>query len=520
MKNKIYLLLLLMVLAACRSDYLQDAEQRNDLINNGLITKIISLNESKHKTKLLLELSNSKEMLSKPSIKNTLGKTVNYGDSVSINTDHVVYIENGNYHNYIFKINRTNSQVNEPIENLLLTPLPDGSYKEYLIEYFITEQEQLLFESGGWTIPQNKIRMRQLTAGTYNNGGLIQTLSLQNCQMVFVGSYYTVCDGHLKHSNGEASAPNGPCEADHPSTFVILYQEQCESIAEPPPIGSTPTIPGTPGDTPGGGGETCPDCPPTEPTECIQIPTDPTDPSTGIGENGCTPVLPIIPILTDPKPQTPCEKTKTLMQRPEIQAKVADLKQHAGPNEKGYKFMKDGTPPQDAPPAPNSNYAVNIGDPSLLEGYHHTHPETGMFSATDIGNVIKIAKFITAGSSLSINDAWAGMIGPGGSHYIIRFTGTFSDLQGTNFTEAQLKGWDANQLSLSINYKQNKPIYQETVNGKTILNNKGREALYFATIKMMNLENKVTLMEIDENGNVSTIKQNTDGTTTAVPCLL
>lgn len=46
------------------------------------------------------------------------------------------------------------------------------------------------------------------------------------------------------------------------------------------------------------------------------------------------------------------------MQRPEVQAKVTDLKQHTGPNEIGYKFMKDGTPPQEAPPALNSNYAV------------------------------------------------------------------------------------------------------------------------------------------------------------------
>src|SRR5690606_1159510 len=324
MKNKIYLLLLFVVLAACRSDDLQDVEQRNAQLTKGLITKIISLNESKHKTRLLSELSNSKQMLSKPSLKNTLGKTVNYGDSISINTDHVVYIENGNYHNYIFKINRTNSQVNEPIENLLLTPLPDGSYKEYLIEYFITEQELQLFESGGWTIPQNKIGMRQLTSGTYNNGGLIQTLSLQNCQMVFVGSYYTWCSGNA-HNNGEGA---DVCPATTKSQFVILYQEQCESIDEPPPPGSTPTVPGTPGDTPGGGdGTLCPDCPPTEPTECIQIPTDPTDPSTGIGENGCTPVLPIIPILTDPKPQTPCKNLKAAFADEKFKAKFDILTQ-------------------------------------------------------------------------------------------------------------------------------------------------------------------------------------------------
>ncbi len=142
-----------------------------------------------------------------------------------------------------------------------------------------------------------------------------------------------------------------------------------------------------------------------------------------------------------------------------------------------------------------------------------------MFSSTDIANVIIIAKSITAGSSLSINDAWVGMIGPGGSHYIVRFTGSFSDLQGINFTEPQLKVWLGKQLSEAVNYTQNKPIYQETVNGKTLLNNKGREALFFATIKMMNLENRVSLLEIDQNGNVSTIKQNQDGSTNSIPCL-
>jgi hypothetical protein len=249
----------------------------------------------------------------------------------------------------------------------------------------------------------------------------------------------------------------------------------------------------------------------------VEIISDPTQPSTGTGENGCTVALPIIPILSDPKPETPCEKTKALMQRPEVKAKVADLKTHTGPNEKGYKFMKDGTPPQEAPSG-SDNYSVKLGDPSLLEGFHHTHPETGMFSPTDIGNVIKIAKFVTAGSSLSINDAWGGMIGPGGSHYIVSFTGSFSDLQEINFTEAQLDEWDKLQLIKKINWEQYNANYQEVVNGKTRLNAKGREALFFTTIKMMNIENKVTLQKIDENGNVFTLKENLDGTTTSVPC--
>lgn len=515
-RNAGTVVLLLFAVAACRTDYLQDAEHRDVQLNKGLITKIISLNESKHKTRLFSELSESKQLLSKQSAKNALGKNVNYGDSVSIDTDHVVYIENGNYHNYIFKINRTNVQTNEPIENLLLTPLPDGSYKEYLIEYFITKQEQQLFESDGWEIPKSKIIMRELTSGTYNNGELIQTMSEQNCLWTTVLVGYTTCSGNLGHHNGEGS---NVCHGEIKSQPVYASYWQCESIAEPPPTGSTPTVPGTPGDTPGGGdGTSCPDCPPTEPTECVEIISDPTQPSTGTGENGCTVALPIIPILSDPKPETPCEKTKALMQRPEVKAKVADLKTHTGPNEKGYKFMKDGTPPQEAPSG-SDNYSVKLGDPSLLEGFHHTHPETGMFSPTDINNMVQIARSISANSNLTINDAWAGMIGPGGSHYIISFTGSFSDLQNISyFSEAQLETWLGNQLSMSVDLTQNHPSFQEVINGKTYLNNKGRAALFFETLKLMELQNIITLQEIDQYGNAFIIKQNTDGSTIAVPC--
>lgn len=299
--------------------------------------------------------------------------------------------------------------------------------------------------------------------------------------MVFVGSYYTVCDGRLKHSNGEASAPNGPCEADHPSTFVILYQEQCESIAEPPPIGSTPTIPGTPGDTPGGGGETCPDCPPTEPTECIQIPTDPTDPSTGIGENGCTPVLPIIPILTDPKPQTPCDNTKTLMQRPEIKAHTKSLdSQSKAKNEKGYKVSITGVV---SPLIDGEEHRVNLGSATGQQGGGHNHTPDGikMFSATDIG--AKLLSYVVNYQESDYQNAFFQMVGsdasgscPGGwcyRNYIIRFTGNAQDLN--IFLNAN---YDFKEL---INQQKRRELYLQTNSSNTvspysnILTNEGLE---------------------------------------------
>ncbi|WEK69138.1 MAG: hypothetical protein P0Y62_14960 [Candidatus Chryseobacterium colombiense] len=56
---------------------------------------------------------------------------IDYGNGVSIDTDDVIYIENGpHYYTYTFHIKRDNAPEDAPLENLLLSPLPDGSYRE------------------------------------------------------------------------------------------------------------------------------------------------------------------------------------------------------------------------------------------------------------------------------------------------------------------------------------------------------------------------------------------------------
>ena len=106
MKNKLgYLLMVLLVLAACRTDQLQEEKARNEASESMLRSKIISLNESVHKNKIAPLLSRLKQSYKN----NKTGKNVSFGDSISINTDHVVYIENGpNYHTYTFNIIRNN----------------------------------------------------------------------------------------------------------------------------------------------------------------------------------------------------------------------------------------------------------------------------------------------------------------------------------------------------------------------------------------------------------------------------
>jgi len=135
-----------LTLFSCQNDLIPEQEAHSNSSKFQLTSKRISLNQSKHKVKLLPELEKAKRGFE---AKNTAGKVVQYGNGVSINTDDVVYIENGpNYHTYTFRIDRQNAPADAPIENLVLTPLPDGSYKELLVTYTLTPAEKQQLRQG------------------------------------------------------------------------------------------------------------------------------------------------------------------------------------------------------------------------------------------------------------------------------------------------------------------------------------------------------------------------------------
>ncbi|PTT77237.1 MULTISPECIES: hypothetical protein [unclassified Chryseobacterium] len=133
----IMLMALAFLLQGCRTENMNDESASTGAINKfQLSSKRISLAESKHKLQLIPEISKATTFLkSKVS-----GKTIN---NISIDTDHVTYIENGpNYHTYTFNIIKENTEENAPVENLVLTPLPDGTYKGLIFRYNFTKQEK------------------------------------------------------------------------------------------------------------------------------------------------------------------------------------------------------------------------------------------------------------------------------------------------------------------------------------------------------------------------------------------
>ena len=131
MKKNLFLRLCLMMAVvlltfSCRQDILHEQETYHNTSAFQLTSKRISLSESKHKAKLTAELSKAKDEFKAFAKKNKQGKTVNFGDSISVNTDEVIYMENGpNYHTYTFSIRRNSPLANNPVENLVFTPLPE-----------------------------------------------------------------------------------------------------------------------------------------------------------------------------------------------------------------------------------------------------------------------------------------------------------------------------------------------------------------------------------------------------------
>ena len=225
-------------------------------------------------------------------------------------------------------------------------------------------------------------------------------------------------------------------------------------------------------------------------------------------------------ILPGIKPKTPCELTKELMEDQDVQTSVKDLEDNlpASTTERGWKFMKDGTPPQQT--TENTSHSVKIGDPSLLNGCYHTHPLAGvhMFSPQDIVTLISIARFQ---SSASISNAFSGLIASSGTHYVMRFTGSFSQIQALPYPYDVIKVsvWNVRAIKLKDTLLSD-PTGQYGSEANNKLNSKGEQKLFFDMLEMMDLQNHITLQKIEKDTSdpnniknvVKEVNQNSDGT--------
>ncbi|MCY1661422.1 hypothetical protein [Chryseobacterium sp. SL1] len=217
-------------------------------------------------------------------------------------------------------------------------------------------------------------------------------------------------------------------------------------------------------------------------------------------------------------PKTPCEKTKNLLTKPDVQAVVSNLKNHLSSGaggEKGWKFNKVGNPTETSN---NSEHSVTVGDPSLINGTYHNHTGTkvDIFSATDIATLIEIARYQSIGNA---GNAFSGLVAPNGIHYVIYFNGSHADLPPSgSYSETDIKVWEIKMLRMKDNLLNDSNFYN-MINGTKVLNEKGLEQIFFSVLQKMGLQDKIVLQKIDNLTNkILNIEQSSDGTIITASC--
>ena len=259
---------------------------------------------------------------------NAFGKTVNYGNGVSVNTDDVVYIEYGPYHTYTFKINRENAAADAPVENLILSLEPDGTYKELVKTYNLTQNDWQELSLGNGIDLDGKTTTVEVAKGTYYQANAKSSGCSYQSQQV----YQACCHGvHGEGNIGEWG--NCTCTGNGLPKMYTIEILVCPPEPGAPTNGWVPT-PSSPTAPSGVGGE------PLDGGSSSVSETNPTDPNTvegAQGQLGGTPTLPLLQVSINPN--TPCGRVNALTSNQTFKNNLIALSQKLNlGSETGYRM--------------------------------------------------------------------------------------------------------------------------------------------------------------------------------------
>jgi hypothetical protein len=421
----------MVLLYSCRNEQLTEQETYNNSSQFRPTSKTISLEESKHKLALKTELQKAQTNLKEVKT-NVSGKTIDYANGVSIDTDNVTYIESGpTFHTYTFNLVRENTPENAPLENLVLASLPDGSYKELLVTYNFTPQEKQDLLAGKGVKTKGKATAIELAKGTY--GGVISNGmgTVESCSYQTVDMYFSCYTGeHNSDNESEWGGCKWKSEGGYPAQHITTVALVCTATTALGDDGS-----------PGGGDM---------------------GPITGLG-SGTNEGTPTIPTFTHPK-NTPCWKMKVQNQNSDFKAKVAILDKKEmfdKEQETGFAAAYGTVSYEQMPNTPNGN--VKLPEGNKYFGFMHVH--LNLDGVVKIFSPYDITTFLTscvenAKLKGGMLDAYAMVITSQGN-YILKYSGdgNFAILYD------QLQSWQTwyndNYAQLSENGELNNPASVE-----------------------------------------------------------
>lgn len=201
----------------CQKDDTSENIESSDEIQN-ILSQKISLNEIPNSNQVSEVLRNLSTSINAT---NYLQRTIE-PDSVSIDTNDILYMEYGNTHTLTFKLLANNPQYY--IENIVLHYNVDtDTYDEYLLEYVITQEEFVDFSNG---IPLNEnteVLITELDTGTVSTI-LGRSSCSRNCETIYVQ-----CTAGGQHWPGEE------CDGK-PYQVAYSYQECTITCNDDPTI--------------------------------------------------------------------------------------------------------------------------------------------------------------------------------------------------------------------------------------------------------------------------------------------
>jgi hypothetical protein len=306
------------------------------------------------------------------------GKTVNYGNGISIDTDDVIYIENGTgFHSYTFNIQHENAPEDAPVQNLVLSPLADGTYRELLLSYNLNLQEKQMLANRIPIDTHGKVTITELAQGTYSNGGIMSKTNM-SCEWVEETQWNSCSSGAHNGSNAnQCEFVSNPQNGTPPTAYVIVAQ-RCTAL---------PANTGL-GDNGEGGGSGPPNGP------------------GGLGGGDPEPEVPTIPNLPSGpnRNNDPCKQLKNLAEKQSFKDKVTILKNNinTGTVEKGFVLHDDATTQFSPIIDGNSEgeidynaYSNQISEDLLYKSYGSAHnhllsdpDHVGVFTDKDLNNLL------------------------------------------------------------------------------------------------------------------------------------
>ena len=378
MKNKLNKILLLncligTIFVSCNSEdnYLKEKNYQENL---NLQLRKVTLKDVESNLKVYEKLTIPKARFK--NVGNT-NKTIN--DSInnfSIDSNLGIYIQNGDYHSYTFKINRPNGST-FLLENVVVSKMPNNEYETILYQYNINEYEL------------EQIQNREYIDLT----GKINKVLLENSNIAdeITGKYYF----------------NGSCWEDY--SYYQPEQRCTEGGNHPFSRCSQCVGCGTSsGPQPGGmiSGSTVVPC--DDDSGAPFIP-DQNNPSPGnsyhganVNTNLSTPVdlCPTCPLFDGNETTPPCNQLKKLTDTKSIQSALAYLKKNKldKPSEFGYSVSTFSGSSGIATPsviqsAPRNPHGIKLPSGGNIIGALHVHVLTGclMFSHEDFRALAVIA---------------------------------------------------------------------------------------------------------------------------------